>query len=152
MKMTLYMETTKISAEQTVGEVQRLLGKYGAAGIQLEYQGGEIKAVAFILNINDQRVPFMLPCRWEPLKKILIGRIRTRSIKTQSRMAVEMEAQAKRVAWRQILRWIEAQLALVETNMVKIEEVFLPYLVVDKKGTTLFNQMQSSKFLLEGPK
>lgn len=148
--MTLYMETTKISPDQTVGEIQRLLGKYGAANVQLEYEKGEVKAVAFLIVINEKRVPFMLPCRYEAILDFMYKR-KKRGVQSE-RVHAGMKDQAKRVAWRQILRWIEAQLALVETNMVKIEEVFLPYLVVDKRGTTLFGKMQNDQFLLEGPK
>ena len=33
--------------------------------------------------------------------------------------------QAYRVAWRNILDWVEAQMALLEIGMAKMEEVFL---------------------------
>lgn len=35
--------------------------------------------------------------------------------------------QAARVGWRIIKDWIEAQLALVQTQMVTLDQVFLPY-------------------------
>lgn len=54
--------------------------------------------------------------------------------------------QAKRIAWRQILRWVEAQLALVETDMVKMQEVFMPYIQVNIKGQTLYEKLEESKF------
>ena len=53
--------------------------------------------------------------------------------------------QAKRIAWRQILRWVEAQLALVETGMVKIQEVFIPYMLMDK-GKTLYEKLEETQF------
>ena len=56
------------------------------------------------------------------------------------------EIQAKRVSWRQILRWVEAQLALTYTNMVKVEEVFLPYIQVNVEGQTLFEKLENNKF------
>ncbi|MDR3599509.1 MAG: hypothetical protein P4L49_03355 [Desulfosporosinus sp.] len=36
-------------------------------------------------------------------------------------------AQAKRVAWRIVKRWIDAQVAFVESGMLKFDEVFLSY-------------------------
>jgi hypothetical protein len=36
------------------------------------------------------------------------------------------------VAWRQILRWVEAQLALIDTGMVQPQEVFLSYAIVNQ--------------------
>lgn len=35
--------------------------------------------------------------------------------------------QANRIGWRQILRWLQAQFALMEVGMVDIKEIFLPY-------------------------
>ena len=145
------METTKISPEQTVGEIQQVLCRYGAAAIQLEYESGGIKAVKFIVDVDGQKVPFLLPCRWKEVHTALLNRMR----KARESREEEYILQAKRIAWRQIYRWIEAQLALVETNMVRIEEVFMPYLVVNKKGETLYEQMKAVEFkgqLLEAPK
>ena len=152
----LFMETTKIGASQTVGQIQQVLGRYGAKSIQMEYEAGEIARVAFILEIEGKRCPFVLPCRWEKVRETLI---RQREAAWSPRLSeyrrgelrrqafADIDAQSKRVAWRQILRWVEAQLAMVETGMTKLEEVFLPYLVVGK-GLTLFEKMQKGNFSL----
>ena len=42
---------------------------------------------------------------------------------------------SKRVAWRQIYRWIQAQAAMIETGMAAAEEVFYPYLQVSATET-----------------
>ena len=47
-------------------------------------------------------------------------------------MATNAEArreQVYRTAWRIIKDWVEAQLALLETEMVHFEEVFMPYIL-----------------------
>ncbi len=56
--------------------------------------------------------------------------------------------QAYRVAWRNILDWVQAQMALLEIDMAKMEEVFLPYMQ-DTQGVTLFERMEQQGFLLE---
>jgi len=84
-------------------------------------------------------IPFKLPCRWKPIFNVLDGRKKRKPYRRS------IEAQAKRVAWRQILRWIEAQLALVETNMVKMQEVFLPYLL-QKDDKTLYEYLEEKNF------
>ena len=38
---------------------------------------------------------------------------------------------AERVAWRVISEWITAQMTLVATRMATLDQVMLPYLVVD---------------------
>jgi hypothetical protein len=40
-------------------------------------------------------------------------------------------------------------MALLETEMVSLEEIFLPYLV-DRTGKTLFERMERQGFLLSG--
>lgn len=147
--MTLFMETTSISAEQTISEIQKILVKHGAKAIQTDYNGGEISALVFILPIGKAEQPFRLPARWEALYEVFISRRKQNRWKQAVQDADRL--QAKRVAWRQILRWVEAQLALVETNMVKMEEVFMPYLVMPD-GQTLFQMVEQKQFLIEAPK
>lgn len=145
---TLYMETTKIPAGQTVAEIQRILGEYGASAVMTEYDKGEVQAVVFKILFLDKAVPFRLPCRWEPI----YSRFLNRRKRVQERSKDTFEDQAKRVAWRQILRWVEAQMALVETSIVQIHEVFLPYMQVDIKGTTLCQHIEQTKFkMLNAP-
>jgi hypothetical protein len=133
---TLFMETTKIDPEQTVTQIQRILGQYGAGAVMTEYDKGEIVSVTFKVKIKDKDIPFHLPCRWEAIDKVLVSR-RKRLKNTD-----EIARQAKRIAWRQILRWVEAQMALVETDMVKIQEVFMPYIQVNLQGQTLYEKLE----------
>ncbi len=145
---TLFMETTKISAEQTISEIQRTLGEYGATAILTEYMAGQIEAVSFKVEVNGSQIPFRLPCRHDAVYQTMIRRMR----KLREKRIGEYQAQAKRVAWRQILRWIQAQMALTQTGMVKVEEVFLPYMQ-GKFGKTLYEVMSGNNFkILEGPK
>ncbi len=141
MTKTLFMETTQIEPSQTVGEIQRLLGNCGASAVLTEYGNGEVTAVSFRVRFNDQDIPFRLPCRWEAILKKLKSRRKRQPYKRS------IESQARRVAWRQILRWIEAQLALVDTEMVQIQEVFMPYLQMNT-GKTLYEQLEETKFKL----
>ena len=144
---SLFMETTKIEPSQTVGEIQKILGQYGAAAIRMDYVEREVSAVSFTVLVNGEHIPFRLPCRWEAIYEKLKARRKRRPYKRND------EAQARRVAWRQILRWVESQLALVDTEMVKLPEVFMSYLIVDK-GQTLYEKIESQswRFQLEHKK
>lgn len=137
--MTLYMETTRIAAERTVSEIQQLLSKYGAKAILMEYEGCQVSAVSFQYVVEGQTLPFRLPCRWKNMESAL------RQGGKRPRYDDTYETWARRVAWRQILRWTEAQLALVETSMVKIQEVFFPYMVV-KGGSTIYEIQEQKNF------
>lgn len=138
--MTMFMETTRIAAERTVSEIQAVLSRYGANFILLEYEGCKVSAVSFKYEVEQQSIPFRLPCRWQALEGVL------RKAGKRPKSDDTYEEWARRVAWRQILRWVEAQMALVDTEMVKVQEVFFPY-IQTKTGKTLF-EIQESKGLL----
>ena len=55
--------------------------------------------------------------------------------------------QANRVAWRIIKDWIDAQMAVLETEMVEMEEIFLPY-VLNKQGQTLYEAFKENQLML----
>jgi hypothetical protein len=140
---TLYMETTKISVEKTAGQITALLAKAGAVQTMQDYGAdGKVVALTFSMNTEHGQIPFRLPINAQPIFNVLSGR-RQRYNRIDKANADLW--QAERVAWRQILRWIEAQLALVATGMVKIEQVFLPYIAA-ANGETLYERFAATGF------
>lgn len=139
--MPLLNYTTEIEVEKSVGEIQKCLVAHGANAVLNEYVDGYIVAISFKMRLNDQDVAFRLPTDWKPVLKLLeVNPKVPRSLRTQE--------QALRVAWRIIKDWVEAQMAIVETKMVKTEQVFLPYVVM-KDGQTLSEQILANpKFLI----
>lgn len=129
MKKNLFMETTSVSAEKTAQEIHVLLVDAGARQVLTEYnEKREITGIHFIMIVNNQTIPFKMPVRTEKLyehfkRKHSKSRHRYRS--GQNEAILE---KAKRVAWRQLLRWIEAQLAFIDSGMADVAEVFMPYL------------------------
>ena len=126
----LYMGSTEIDPTRTIGEIQSFLVRIGALQVLTSYdpKTKEPIGLCFTLNIKGMTVPFKMPARIEPIFKIIYGdgwqRDRNRDM-----------LQAKRVAWRQLYRWIQAQTALIETGMVEAAEVFYPYLQVNPEQT-----------------
>jgi len=53
------------------------------------------------------------------------------------------------VAWRVVKDWIEAQLALLETKMVTLPQLFLPY-AVTADGSTLYERIAQQPGLFLG--
>lgn len=142
---TLFMETTKIDPARTVAEIQKILMECGALSILTEMEHGKISAVSFKYQVGDRAIPFRLPCRWQNIESLLAKRGRFTQWNPAHRRE-ELKAKAERVAWRQILRWVEAQLALVDTSMVKVEEVFFPYIQAPG-GYTIYELHEKDKFL-----
>lgn len=137
--MKVYLESTIVNANQTLAELQELLSRRGASSILVDYEDGSPSGLAFKLKIHEQHIPFRLPCRWQSVMQIL------RSVNKKPKKNDTWESWAKKVAWRQILYWIKAQLALIETGMVRAEEVFLPYACMGHK--TVYEVMNETKFL-----
>ena len=146
--MTLFMETTTIDADRTAAEIQTLLGKAGVAAIQTDYEGGEVTALSFRIEIRGNKVPFRLPVRAEPIFEYFQAKRKSPHRKEMGKDADAVKA--KRVAWRQIYRWILAQLALIETGMVTAQEVFLPYIQVGI-DETLYQRMEAGDFKMLPP-
>lgn len=57
--------------------------------------------------------------------------------------------QAERVAWRILKDWVAAQMAILESEMVQMDEVFLPYMVNDS-GQTLFQCYKNKQLAIGG--
>jgi len=131
----IYLETTKISAKRTAGQISELLGDCGARAVMIEYdEAGKVAAIAFQVVVGGQTVPYRLPIRVEPLLALL----------RKKRRDVKLE-QAENIAWRQVYRWLQAQLAMIDTGMVELPEVMLPYLHVGL-NETLYQRLAGRGF------
>ena len=120
--------------------IEKTLVSHKARHITHSYDNERIAAIEFVLEINGREYPFRLPARVKAVEKILYGTDARFLSKTQ-------KEQAYRVAWANIRDWIAAQCALIDTQMVKAEEIFLPYMV-DNQGRTFYEVMQEHQFLL----
>lgn len=142
--MALLNYTTKIDADKTAAEIARCLSLHGASAVMTEYdkENGVVTALSFKITFGEQSMTFRLPCDWKPVYAVLeVQREKNRRIELSREQAVK-------VAWRIVKDWVEAQMALVETNMVSTGQVFLPYAVM-KDGKTLAEKVVADpKFLL----
>ena len=81
---------------------------------------------------------FALPINAEAVFKVLTVQ---RVLKTNAQGRKE---QANRTAWRIVKEWVAAQMALIETGMVDMEEVFLPYMLTGNR--TVYQALSEGKF------
>lgn len=150
--MGLLNYTTKIDADKTASEIARCLSMHGATAVLTDYDDGVLSAISFQITLNEQKIGFRLPCDWRPVYAVLIkGKKNPYSWHEEKKLRWESEwrAQAVRTAWRIVKDWVEAQMALVETQMVTTQQVFLPYAVM-KDGRTLAEHVQTDPSLLLG--
>jgi hypothetical protein len=137
-RSSLYLETTEVPPERTAGEIIGLLVRGGAREVAMSYDGGQkVVGLRFTIQVGTQQLLFALPARTDPVYEYLHRQVKDRpQWFNREDQVSKLRAKAERIAWRQLLRWIQAQLAMIETGMVKTHEVFLPYL--EQNGKTLF--------------
>ena len=141
--MAIKNYTTTIKTEKTISEIQQILAKHKATAILIEYgDTGRVIAISFKINTSQGIIGIRLPARQENVLKVLkIQKAKNSTIKATNE-------QAERTAWRNIKDWIDAQMALIETEMVTIDEIFLPY-TLNNRGQTLYEVFKENRILLE---
>lgn len=131
--MPILNYTTKVSVDQTTTEIHRILAKAGANAILNEYDSqGNISGIKFRLEIKGQLVFYGLPVNVNGVSSAL-----------KKDNKYKDEPHARRVAWRILKDWIEAQMAIVIAGMAEVPQVFLPYAQTDN-GQNLYERIQSN--------
>lgn len=129
--------TTDVDVYKTLGTIQADLVKHGAKKIVQDYDdAGRIVSLCFMIDTPNGPHGIRLPANVDAVWSVL------------QRQKVKCDrAQAERVAWRIIKDWVVAQMAILETEMVQMDEIFLPYMINDS-GQTLFQCYQKNQLLI----
>ena len=136
--------STSISVEKTISEIERMLAKYGATKIMKEFDDeGNPKVLAFMIASSKGELPIKLPIQVHKIMEIF--KIQVNQGKLPRKYLRDKE-QAYKVGWRIVKDWLDAQLTLLSINVVKIEEIFLPYIYDFNSGKTMFQAMEQKGF------
>ncbi len=139
--MPLLNYTTKVDVYTTLGAIQGKLVKHGAKKILQDYDdNGHITALSFMIDTSSGQRGIRLPANVDAVHKVL----------TRQKIKCDRE-QVERVAWRIVKDWVEAQMAILESEMVQMDEIFLPYMV-NNSGQTFFEAYQNNQLMLEESK
>ena len=140
--MAILNYTTTVEAYKTVSEIEHILVQHKAKSILKNYEGEELKSLSFIINNGEMDIPVQLPVKIDECLAVLKAEKKagTKNIK-------DTREQAERVAWRILKDWLLAQVALLDINMVKITEIFMPY-IVGIDGKTLYEKLEENNFVL----
>ena len=112
--------------------------KHGARKILQDYDdGGHILSLSFMIDTPAGPRGIRLPANVDAVHAVLV----------RQKIKCDRE-QAERVAWRIVKDWVEAQMAILESEMVQMDEVFLPYMINDA-GLTVFESYRKN-YLLPG--
>jgi hypothetical protein len=144
----MYMENTEVPAHQSVAAIIKLLRASGATEIRHQYipGSGELAGLDFVIMTEVGPKAYRMPARIQPIFVQLQER---RKKKTPEGSKRDL-ATADRIAWRQLFRWLEAQMALVDLNMAEPGEVFFAWLLSDDGSLTMYEHWKGR--LLEAPK
>ena len=137
--------TTTVDALKTVSEIEYILMKHNAKSIMKNYDGESITGLSFLINTGVQQIPVRLPVKVDECLKVLKKEKR----ENPRKQIRDTREQAERVAWRILKDWVEAQMALLDIEMVRFEEIFLPYIETNT-GQTVYERLEEQQFLLEG--
>jgi len=130
----------------TFEKIQKVLASHGANRIMYDYgPDGQLTAITFGLDINGQPMGFRLPAMTDNVYQLMYGGMS--KYHNGRDISAKRYEQAYKTAWANIRDWIDAQMALIDTRQVKLEQVFLPYLIV-KGNETLFEQLERKQFAL----
>ncbi len=144
--MALKNYTTSISIEKTIMEIEQILARFGASHIHKIYLKEIPIGLAFQIEIDGNPLSFKLPMREDKIKEVFRKQVNEGNL--PKRYWDDME-QARKTGWRIIKDWIDSQVALMEIEMVKFQEVFLPYMYNEKMGKTLFELLEKQNFDLQ---
>ncbi len=143
--MAILNYTTTISVDKTLAEIMGMLTQHGANAILVNYEKQAPVALSFVIATQYGDREFRLPANIERVYAVLVRQCQTG--KVPRRYATR--EQAARVGWRIVKDWLEAQLAVIEAEMVTLDEVLLPYLL-DEHGQSLYQVMTEKRLLLPG--
>lgn len=133
MKILNY--TTEISVDKTSSEIQEILRKAKATAVLTEFNDhGILTHISFKINTKHGLIPLRLPANIDKVYAVLL---KGKNTNHHSFDAYKLKEQAARVAWRIIKVWLDAQLALTQTDMVEFEQVFLSY-IQSPSGKTVY--------------
>lgn len=124
--------TTRVPVHQTVAECSSTLAQAGADSVTVKYDAGEPSGLGFALETPHGKREFLLPVRIDGVFAVLeeMWRVNPPSGGDGKRKLSAREHVAA-VAWRQVLHWLTAQLAIIDAQMASLDEVMLPWLQVN---------------------
>lgn len=138
--------TTQIPAEKTIMEIEYILARFGATDILKEYDASRPIGMSFIVETAHGKIPFKLPMNVMAVRQILMNEKKARRLRSISYKQAEDLDHATNVGWRILKDWIDSQIALIEIDMVKVEQIFLPYIYDPKDKQTLFEAFEKRGF------
>jgi len=141
--------STEIPVSRTIAEIEKMLAKYGATHIMKEYDGEEPIKLMFAIVTEHGKMGVRLPMNANKILEVFKKQVSDGLLPNKYWEGEWAQKQAHRVGWRIIKDWLDAQITLLNIEMVKIEEIFLPYIYNEKLDKTVYEMLDEGKFNLD---
>jgi hypothetical protein len=133
--MPILNYTTSVEAAKSIGEITSILSRFGARSIITDYDdNGNVSGIGFVILIEGSPLSIRLPCNVEGVYDALRA---AKGVPNRSKTRL----QARRVAWRILKDWLEAQLALYQIGQAEMAQVLMPY-AIDSEGRTAYQMFK----------
>lgn len=141
--MSIRFYTTDVDAEKTAHEIQKILASSDARRVSMDYDAdGQPTAVQFVLQLNNQPLPFRIEPDVHGMEKALNA-----DEDTPGTFGTE---QARRTAWRLWKEWLNAVLAFRDTRQAQLDQLLLGF-GVTADGRTVHERLVDDRRLLDSP-
>lgn len=138
--------TTSIDPQTTAAECLAILAKHGANHVAISFNGNrEPDGLSFAIETPWGPRHFALPINVSGTQKALDKAYAKRLVERRH----TSEEHARRVAWRVMKAWIDAQLALIEAGLADLAEIMLPWMMVDNDRTLYAAYQDNQQSALE---
>lgn len=135
--MPILNYTTQVESAKSIAEITGILSNFGARTIVTDYdEQGFVSGIAFVIMVNNLPLSIRLPCKVEGVYENLCS---AKGVPYSK----QTKEQARRVAWRILKDWLQAQLALFQVGQAEVAQVLMPY-AVDSEGRTAYEMFKES--------
>lgn len=140
--MNIKNYTSSVPADRSILQIETLLIGMKANRIAKEYKDGKVVAITFSIQRGEGFLPFMLPAKKEPIKKLFLQQYR----RPTAAQILAAEQQAERTAWKNVKEWVELQATMIKLEQVEFMEVFMPYVYSLQEGKTFYELIKANSF------
>lgn len=128
--MAILNYSTAVPTEKTVGEITSLLIRKGARSITTQFSdSGEMVAISFLMPVGGVAINFLLPSNVDGVANAMLKDEPWSRKRQLNQLAYigKIRERAKWVAWRILKDWVQAQMALIDSNQAEAAQLFMPF-------------------------
>lgn len=131
---------TKVSVSNSRAELEKMLRRYGASSFNVAMDFTARRAsVSFVVpnGVGSAQVPVRLYVETGRVARILFSQ--------KSRFTEAQLEKAERVAWRNLVLWVDATLSAAAIGMQTVTEAFFAHAVVGPAGERMIELVEQTQ-------